>query len=68
MEIDARVLAMKFHGLRLLTDGLKRRSSGVAGLVTKLNGCQLNHEICLLAIDAMRERGLLRYGSKHVRD
>jgi alkylation response protein AidB-like acyl-CoA dehydrogenase len=68
MEINARVLAMKYHGLRLLTDRLKRRSSGVAALVTKLNGCQLNHEICLLAIDAMRERGLLRRGSKHVRD
>jgi alkylation response protein AidB-like acyl-CoA dehydrogenase len=68
MEIDARVQAMKFHGLRLLTDRLKGRSSGVAGLVTKLNGCQLNHEICLLAIDAMRERGLLKHGSRHVRD
>src|SRR6185503_311300 len=37
MEIEARVQAMKFHGLRLLTDRLKGRSSGVAALVTKLN-------------------------------
>ncbi len=68
MEIWARVLAMKYHGLRLLTDRLKGRSSGVAGLVTKLNGCQLNHEICLLAIDALGDIGLLKRGSRHVRD
>jgi alkylation response protein AidB-like acyl-CoA dehydrogenase len=68
MDLEARVLAMRYHGLRLLTDRLKRRSSGVAGLITKLNGCQLNHEICLLAIDALGSRGLLRHGSKHVRD
>jgi alkylation response protein AidB-like acyl-CoA dehydrogenase len=68
MELEARVFAMRYHGLRLLTDRLKRRHSGVAGLITKLNGCQLNHEICLLAIDALRERGVLRYGSPRVRD
>ncbi len=68
MELDARVLAMKYHSLRMLTDRLKRRSSGVAGLITKLNGCQLNHEICLLAIDALEEFGVLRRGSKYVRD
>jgi alkylation response protein AidB-like acyl-CoA dehydrogenase len=68
MDLEARVLAMKYHGLRMLTDRLKRRSSGVAGLITKLNGCQLNHEICLLAIDALEELGVLKRGSKYVRD
>jgi alkylation response protein AidB-like acyl-CoA dehydrogenase len=68
MMIQARVVAMKYHGLRMLTDKLKARSSGKAGLITKLNGCQLNHDICALAIDAMDEVGMLRKGSKHVRD
>lgn len=68
MMIQARVVAMKYHGLRMLTDKLKGRSSGKAGLITKLNGCQLNHDICALAIDAMDEVGMLRKGSKHVRD
>ena len=68
MDLEARVLAMKYHGLRMLTDRLKRRSSGVAGLITKLNGCQLNHEICLLAIDALEQFGVLKRGSKYVRD
>ena len=60
--------AMKYHGLRMLTDKLKARSSGKTGLITKLNGCQLNHDICALAIDAMDQTGMLRKGSKHVRD
>jgi alkylation response protein AidB-like acyl-CoA dehydrogenase len=67
-RIEARVLAMKYHGLRLLTDGLKRRKSGGASLITKLNGCQLNHDICALAIDALAEHGVLKRGSKYVRD
>jgi len=68
MALQARVVAMKYHGLRLLTDNLKRRGSGVAGLITKLNGCQLNHDVCALAIDAMSEQGVLRKGSKYARD
>ena len=59
---------MKYHGLRVLTDRLKQRSSGVAAMITKLNGCQLNHDIALLAIDALQEYGLLRRGSRQVRD
>jgi alkylation response protein AidB-like acyl-CoA dehydrogenase len=67
-RIEARVIAMRYHGLRLLTDGLKGRKSGGASLITKLNGCQLNHDICALAIDALHEHGVLRRGSKHVRE
>jgi alkylation response protein AidB-like acyl-CoA dehydrogenase len=67
-RLEARVLAMKYHGLRLLTDGLKGRRPGAAALITKLNGCQLNHDICALAIDALGAHGVLKRGSKHVRD
>ncbi|MFQ5477909.1 MAG: acyl-CoA dehydrogenase family protein [Candidatus Binatia bacterium] len=68
MTLQARVLSMKYHALRLLTDKLKARSSGPAGLVTKLNGCQLNNDICALALDAMEEFGLLRGKSLHARE
>jgi alkylation response protein AidB-like acyl-CoA dehydrogenase len=68
MRLEARVLAMKYHGLRLLTDRLRGRESGLSGLITKLNGCQLNYDLCALAIDAMGERGALKRGSRHVRD
>ncbi len=66
--LQARVLAMKYQSLRLLTDRLKQRNSGVAGLLTKLNGCQLNHDISAMGIDAMGERGILAKGSPYVRD
>lgn len=68
MQIQARVVAMKYHSFRMLTDSLKKRSPGAAGLITKLNGCQLNHDICALAIDAMHEYGVLRRGSRYVQD
>ncbi len=68
MQLAARTMAMRYHSLRMLTNALKKRSSGVAGLVTKLNGCQLNHEICKLAIDAMAETGTLKAESLEVRD
>jgi alkylation response protein AidB-like acyl-CoA dehydrogenase len=66
-RLRTRVLSMKYHGLRMLTDSLKGRRSA-ASLITKLNGCQLNHDICALAIDALGTTGVLKRGSKHVRD
>ncbi len=68
IDLRARVLAMKCHSLRLLTDRLCGRRSGTAGLITKLVGCQLNHDICRLALDAMSDRGLLRRGARGVRE
>jgi alkylation response protein AidB-like acyl-CoA dehydrogenase len=63
MRLVARALAMKYHGLRNLTSLLQGRELGVSGLITKLNGCQLNYDICALAIDALGDRGVLRQGS-----
>ena len=68
LKLEGRVQAMKYHQLRLLTDRLKKRDSGAGGLIVKLNNCQLNYDICALAIDAMAEQGVLKRGSKHVRD
>ncbi len=68
LKLEGRVQAMKYHQLRLLTDMLKKRDSGAGGLIVKLNNCQLNYDICALAIDGMAERGVLKRGSKHVRD
>jgi alkylation response protein AidB-like acyl-CoA dehydrogenase len=66
-RLQARSLAMKYHSYRLLTCQLKGEWPGVAALVTKLEGCQLNHDIAKLAIDAMGELGVLYHGSKHQR-
>lgn len=68
MRLQARLLSMKYHGLRLLTDRLEERESGVSSLIVKLTGCQLNYDLCALAIDALGPRGVLRAGSTLVVD
>jgi len=66
-KLQARVLAMEFHGLRLLTARLKGENPGIAGLVVKLMGCELNHQLAAFAIDALGELGVLYDGSPHLR-
>ena len=68
MALQAKSIAMKCHAMRLLTARVKGEPPGIAGLVTKLNGCQLNHDLAGLAIDAAGEAGALYRGSKRVRD
>jgi alkylation response protein AidB-like acyl-CoA dehydrogenase len=67
MRLQGEVLAMKFNGLRLLTAALNGESPGLAGLVVKLRGCELNHQLAALAIDALGELGVLYDGSPHLR-
>ena len=68
MSLQAKTIAMKCHAMRLLTLRLRGESAGVASLVTKLNGCQLNHDLAGLAIDAMGERGALYRGADRARE
>ena len=67
LRLQARTRTMKYHSMRLLTCTLRGEAPGVAGLVVKLQGCQLNHDIAALAIDTMGELGTLYYGSKYER-
>ncbi len=67
LRLQARVLAMRFHSLRMLTCGLRGEVPGAAALVTKLAGCEVSHQIAGLAIDAMGELGVLYDGAKHER-
>jgi alkylation response protein AidB-like acyl-CoA dehydrogenase len=68
IALQARTLAMKCHAMRLLTARVRGESAGVAGLVSKLVGCQLNHDLAGLAIDALGERGVLYRGADRARD
>jgi alkylation response protein AidB-like acyl-CoA dehydrogenase len=68
LRLQARVLAMKYHGMRMLTARARGESPGVAALVTKLAGCEVSHQLNALAIDAMGELGTLYEGSPHERD
>lgn len=63
MQLQARVLAMKFNGLRTMTDD----TAGLARLVVKLQGCELNHQVAALAIDALGELGILYEDGPHLR-
>jgi alkylation response protein AidB-like acyl-CoA dehydrogenase len=67
MALQARVMAMKFNGLRTLTSALAGESPGLAGMVVKLQGCELNHQIAALAIDALGELGVLYEDGPHLR-
>jgi alkylation response protein AidB-like acyl-CoA dehydrogenase len=68
MKLQARVLSMKHHSLRMLTCSLKNDSPGVAGLVTKLQNCQLSFDIAALALDVMGELGGLYDHTRYERD
>ncbi len=63
MQLQARVLSMKFNGLRTLTDD----TAGLARMVVKLQGCELNHQLAALAIDALGELGILYHDGPHLR-
>ena len=67
MDLQGRVLAMKFNGLRLLTAQLTQEPAGLAGLIVKLQGCELNHQLAALAIDALGELGVLYHDGPHLR-
>ena len=67
MQLQARVFAMKFNGMRLLTAAQTGEGAGLAGLVVKLQGCELNHQIAALAIDALGELGVLYHDGPHLR-
>ena len=67
VRLQARVVAAKYHALRLLTCSLRAESAGIGGLIVKLVGCQLAHDIAALAIDVMGELGVLYHHSKYER-
>ncbi|MEQ9505730.1 MAG: acyl-CoA dehydrogenase family protein [Hyphomonas sp.] len=67
MKLQSEVYAMQANGLRITTSRLKGEQAGLAGLIVKLNGCDLNHEIARLAIDALGELGILYEEGEHLR-
>ena len=67
-DLLVRVEAMKYHSYRQLTDALKGRPPGVAAMVNKLVGTELNHDICALALELLNSYAPLTRGSAHVID
>ncbi|MFT7219278.1 MAG: alkylation response protein AidB-like acyl-CoA dehydrogenase [Candidatus Azotimanducaceae bacterium] len=59
MKIQGRVLSMKCNDMRLLSARLnKNQDVKLAGMIVKLQGTELRHELEALAIDIMGEIGL----------
>jgi alkylation response protein AidB-like acyl-CoA dehydrogenase len=67
LKLQARVMAMEYHGLRLLTASLKGEDPGIARLIVKLQGCELNHQLAGFANDILGEIGILYGHSAHLR-
>ena len=61
VELQAEVMAMRAHGLRLLSASVHKENVGIAGMIVKLQGCELNYKLAELAIDVMGTQGI-RYG------
>lgn len=67
VRLQARLAAVKFNSLRLLSSELKGDDPGVARLIVKLNASYLNHDLFSLALDVMGEMGTLWEGDKYQR-
>lgn len=68
MKIQGRMLALRANDLRLLSANANHTPAQLAGLVVKLLGTELRHELEALAIDALGEIGALYRGSPLLRD
>ncbi len=67
VALQAEVAAMKYNGMRILSNQIKGEPGGMAKLIVKLQACELAHQISALAIDALGELGILYNGSAHER-
>ena len=68
LSLQARVYAMQANGLRVMTCDSKGENPAMAGLIVKLQGCEINHELQRLGIDALGEIGLLYGDTPYLRD
>ncbi len=68
VALQAEVAAMKYNGMRILSNSLRGEPGGMAKLIVKLQSCELAHQISALAIDALGELGILYHHSPRERD
>jgi alkylation response protein AidB-like acyl-CoA dehydrogenase len=62
VELEARLLANEYQGLRLLTMSARGEDHGLAGMVMKLASTTLGYDIAKLAMDVIGDRALLAPG------
>ena len=68
MKIQARVLALKYNDLRILSAQLNDEDASLARMIVKLEGTELRHDLEGLAIDALGELGTLYDRDELLRD
>ncbi|MDP7638430.1 MAG: acyl-CoA dehydrogenase family protein, partial [Candidatus Hydrogenedentes bacterium] len=68
MQIQGRIMALRFNDLRLLSATLNKRDVPLATIIVKVLGTRLRHDLEALAIDALGELGLLYEEAPYVRD
>lgn len=69
MRIQARVMAMQYNDLRVLSSKLNPgQDAALARMITKYQGTELRHELEALAIDAMGEGGVAYGENPYLRD
>jgi alkylation response protein AidB-like acyl-CoA dehydrogenase len=68
MRIQADVMAMRCNDLRLLSARLNNKNASLAGMIVKLKGTELRHELEGLAIDVLGEIGTLYGESAYLKD
>ena len=68
MRIQGAVMAMRFNDLRLLSAKLNNKDASLAGMVVKLQGTELRHELEGLAIDVLGEVGVLYGDAPYLKD
>jgi alkylation response protein AidB-like acyl-CoA dehydrogenase len=69
MRLQGRVMAMRFNDMRLLSARINPdQDAGLAGMIVKLQGTELRHEIEALGIDVMGELGLAWQDNPYLQD
>lgn len=67
MKMQGRVMALRFNDLRLLSAKVNKAPVPLAGMIVKLQGTELRHDLEGLAVDALGELGILYEDSPHLR-
>jgi alkylation response protein AidB-like acyl-CoA dehydrogenase len=58
IALQASVESMRFHEMRLTSSAAKGNPPGLGDMICKWIGCDLNHDLDALAIDALEEYGI----------
>ena len=68
MRIQGDVTAMRLNDLRLLSAKLNNKNATLAGMIVKLKGTELRHDLEGLAIDVLGEIGTLYGDAPYLKD